>query len=202
MGKQENYNFNIKHNKISLFLTRFLFGNNMDYLRKSGYIDSFIKDKNINEELLNLKDEDRSLFLLFKNNKLKIDDIIEIIRNISHTYLDIRYFYELIDNYVMIVIDYPSKYIKDYDNIINGKYSKLSEKFKNTFPETEDVLNEKKIRIGKRHTIYYHIFNKTEWLQNYWKTKLNLIELDDNLELWTKPLEEDLVFNIKNYIKN
>ena len=202
MDKQENFNFNnLKHNKISLFLTRFLFNENMEMLRKTGFIDSFTKDKNTDLSIFNL-DESKKLFLLFKSKKLGLFDIINIIKELVSIEIHVLCKYDLFDDYQMVVIDFPKEFNSDYDNIVDGKYSKLSSKFKASFPETEDVFNEKKVRIGKRHTIYYHIFNKTEWLQNYWKTKLNLIELDDKLELWTKPLEQDLVFDIKNYIKN
>lgn len=198
MDKQENCNFgNLKHNKISLFLTRFLFNGNMEMLRKSGFVDSFIDDNSID---LSDITSSKKLFLLFNNKKLTITEIADITKELITTEAFITYKYDLINDYQMIVLDFPEEFYRDYDNIVKGKYSKLSEKFKIAFPETEDVLNEKKVRIGKRYTIYYHIFNKTEWLQNYWKSKLNLVELDNNLELWTKPSDEDLIFNIKNYI--
>lgn len=202
MEKQENFNPEfIKHNKISLFLSRFIFNGNMDLLRKSGFIDSYIKDKNVGEDLLLVDSNTRLLFLLFKNNKLKMSEIIQIIRDLNIINVNIRYSYELINNYFMIVVDFPKKFNEDYDNVVKGRYSKLSEEFKEGFPQTEDVLNENKARMGKRYTIYHHIFERTEWIQEYWKKRLGLMELDENLELWGRPLEIDMEFDIKQLIK-
>lgn len=203
MAKQENFNFeSVKHNKISLFLSRFIFNGNMDILRKSGFIDSYIKDKNIDQDLLLVDSNTRLLFLLFKNNKMKMSEIIEIIKELSVININIRYSYELINNYFMIVVDFPKEFNQDYDNVIKGRYSKLSEDFKKAFPQTEDVVSENKVRMGKRYTIYHHIFERTEWLQNFWMQKLGLIELDYNLELWGRPLEADLEFDIEELFKS
>lgn len=188
-----------KFNKITVFLTKFVFGENLELLKKLGYVDGYIKDPLI-IELEGLKDY-KYLFLLFKNKKMSANQVAKIIKDLTMVKSDILFSYEIIDDYFMILLDFPNEYREDYLNIINGSYSKLSEKFKNKFPSTVDVKNEQGKRIGKEYTLYHQIFNKTEWLKNFWRERLNLVELDDSLELWQKPDERDLTFNIKQIIK-
>lgn len=190
-----------KFNKTTVFLTKFIFGNNFDMLKKTGFIDSYTSEPEI-MKILTLNENQRFLFLLFKNNKLKTEEMKQIVSDLAIVPVQIVFSYELINDYSMIVIDFPEKYTKDYDHVVNGMYSKLSEEFKEKFPITRDVFNDKKVRIGKEYTIYYHIFNKTEWLKDFWMERLNLIELDDKLELWEKPNESDLVFDIKKISNN
>jgi hypothetical protein len=109
--------------------------------------------------------------------------------------------YEIIEDYFVIVLDFPHGYGEDYDNILKGSYSKLSEGFKEKFPSTVEVRNEDGKRVGREWTLYYHIFNKTEWLYDFWCKRLNMAELDENLELWQKPEEKDLILNLKQLLK-
>lgn len=184
-------------NKTTTFLTKFLFQENLDILKKVGFIDSYTSDPSI-MEILTLGKDQRFLFILFKNKKLTLEDLKKVVNDLSKLPIQTVFAYELINDYAMVVIDFPEKYIKDYDNLVEGKYSKLSFDFKDTFPMTIDVFNENKQRIGKEYTIYYHIFNKTDWLKNFWMERFALMELDDKLELWEKPNSKDLNFNIKN----
>lgn len=194
MEKQE------KFNKITVFLTKFIFGDNFDILRKVGFVDSYSSDPSI-MNILTLSENQRLLFLLFKNKKMNLEQIDKVVKDLAIVPVDTVFSYELVNDYAMIVIDFPEKYTTDYDNIVNGKYSKLTDSFKDKFPVSREVFNSKKERIGKEYTIYYHIFNKTDWLKNFWMERLNLIELDEKLELWQKPDEDDLIFNLKNIIK-
>lgn len=206
MEKQENSkDIHEKFNKISAFLTKFIFKENFDSLKKAGFIDSFISDPEITKIMneIDIKDIEnrRFLFLLFNNKKLNKDDVTKIVNTLG-THERHIYSYDLINDYFMVVIEFPQEFVKDYDLILQGKYSKLSEEFKKSFPETKPVFNSSNIKIGLEYTIYYHIFNKTEWLNNFWLKKLNLVELDKNLELWEKPKENDIIFNINKLIKD
>ncbi len=190
-------------NKTTTFLTKFLFQDNLDMMKKVGFIDSYISDPSIDSsifEILNPKGDQRFLFILFKNKKLTTKDLSKIVTDLSKIPITPIFTYELVNDYVMIVVEFPGKYIKDYDNITQGRYSKLSIEYKDSFPATRDVFNENKQRVGKEYTIYHHIFNKTDWIKNFWMEKLGLMELDEKLELWEKPNEKDLVFNINNII--
>lgn len=194
MEKQENSNE--KYNKTTTFLTKFLFNENFDTLKSTGFVDSYAEDPEIMKVLTLAKDQ-RVLFLLFKNKKLKLEELKKIVKSLAKYDIKIIFSYELINDYCMIIVNFPEEFNKDYDNVLEGHYSKLSTEFKKGFPETKDVFNDKKVRIGKQNTIYFHIFNKTEWLQDFWKKRLNLIELAEGLELWEKPNESDLVFDNK-----
>lgn len=191
MEKQDRFNI------ISIFLTKFIFRNNFDTLKKAGFINSYISDPDITDIVASDK---KLLFLLFNNKKLKIRDIEDIVKSLAYLKINLIFSYELINNYMMIIIEFPDEYSREYDLIIQGRYSKLSDEFKKAFPETKSVYNSEHIRIGLENTLYYHIFNKTDWIKEFWLKKLDLIELDKGLELWEKPNEEDIIFD-KNKMK-
>jgi hypothetical protein len=188
-----------KFNKTTIFLTKFLFGPNLDVLKNAGFVDSYVKDPDI-LNMITLSPKQRLLFLLFKTKKMTTNQLRKIVEELSTENIGIVFSYELVNNYSMIVIDFPERLVDDYDRVVVGAYSKLTEGYKSGFPPTRDVFNDKKQRVGAEWTIYTHIFNKTQWLQNFWMEKLGLSELDPTLELWSKPTETDLIFNKKNII--
>ena len=189
-----------KFNKITTFLGKFIFGQNFDMLKKVGLIDCYTSDPQI-MEILQLNENQRFLFILFKNKKLNLEEIKKVVTALSTVPVDVVFSYELVNDYSMVVLDFPVEFVPDYDHIVNGKYSKLSDQFKVVFPETREVFNEKKQRLGKEYTLYYHIFNKTEWLKNFWMERLGLVELDEKLELWSPPTQkEDLIFDVNNIL--
>ena len=208
MEKQVNSNTAIEHkfNKTTVFLTKFIFGDNFDMMKKIGFIDTYISDPEI-DKMFNIDGDQkifdknqRVLFLLFKNKKLPAKDIKKIVTDLALVPIYIYFSYELINDYSMIVIDFPEKYIPDYDHFINGMYSKFSQSFKDKFPVARDVFNAKNIKIGKEYTLYHHVFNKTEWLKNFWMERLGLMELDEKLELWEKADNKDLIFDVSKII--
>lgn len=189
-----------RYNKVTVFLTKFMFGDKFEMLRKLGFVDSYTQDPQI-MNILTLGQNQRLLFLLFKNKKLGVSDIKRVILELASVPIQVVFSYELINDYLMIVIDFPESFTQDYDHIVKGKFSKLSQPFRDQFPVSVDVVNEKGYRVGREYTLYYHIFNKTEWLKNFWMERLGLCELDDKLELWHSPDEKDLVFNLKTLMK-
>ena len=203
MEKQVHSNtegiYQTRFNKITVFLTKFIFSSNLTILKGLGYIDGFVRDEIISN-LEGLEDH-KYLFLLFKNKKMSAKQVERIVKGLTLIKAEVLISYELVDDYFMVVLDFPNKYVEDYNNILEGRYSKLSEEFQNKFPSIVDVKNEDGKKLGKEYTLYHHIFNKTDWLKNFWCEKLNLVELDESLELWQKPDKRDLVFDIKNYIK-
>lgn len=189
-----------KYNRTTVFLSRFIFSNNFDVLKKAGFVDSYTSDPEV-MKILTLGENQRLLFLLFKNKKISTKNLRSVVISLAAIPTRIVFSYELVNDYCMIVIDFPEEFIKDYDYVTVGKYSKLSNEFKNKFPITRDVLNSQGQRIGREYSIYYHIFNKTEWLKNFWMERLGLIELDDALELWQAPDNKDLVFDVNSIIQ-
>jgi hypothetical protein len=200
LSNQERFtNLQDKFNKVSIFLTKFIFQGNFEILRKSGYQDGFISDPDI-MNILQLTERQRLVFLLFKNKKLTLEDLKKITTSLAIVPVDIVFSYELVNDYSMIVVEFPERFVDDFDRIIDGKYSKLSDSFKDRFDMTREVLDSKGQRKGKEYTLYYHIFNKTQWLKDFWMERLGLCELDEKLELWERPDDRDKIFNIKNII--
>jgi len=188
-----------KFNKTTVFLTKFIFGDNFDFLKKIGFVDSYTADPEI-MKIIVPGETQRLLFLLFRNKKLNNNELKQAVTSLFDIPVGIVFAYELVNDYSMIVIDFPEKYIKDYDYVVKGLYSKLSDEFKNKFPIARDVFNSNNVRVGREYTLYYHIFNKTDWLKNFWCERLGLIELDKKLELWESPGETDLIFNVNKII--
>jgi hypothetical protein len=188
-----------KFNKITVFLTKFIFGDNFEFFKKIGYVDSYVSDPEISNTIT-LGENQRLLFILFKNKKLGAQDIKKVIQELMEIPVQVVFSYELVNDYFMVVIDFPEQFTIDFDFIVKGQYSKLSKEFMKRFPSAIDVVNEQGQRVGKEYTLYYHIFNKTQWLKDFWIRKLDLFELDDRLELWGKPDNRDLVFD-KNILK-
>lgn len=188
-----------KYNITTLFLTKFIFGNNFELLKKIGLVDTYTQDPSI-MEMITLNEKQRLLFILFKNKKMSHEEMKKIVLELVEIPVSAVFSYELVNEHCIVVLDFPDLFIEDYDNVLQGKYSKLSNRFKSKFPSTIEVTEDKKV-IGKEYTIYYHIFNKTQWLKDRWMDRLGLMELSDNLELWRIPEEKDLIFNIENIIK-
>lgn len=206
MEKQANFKtdqeiYQEKFNKTTAFLGKFIFSEkeNFEMLKKVGFMDCYISDPEI-MDIITLNNSQKLLFLLFKNKKLNLEDIRKMVTSLATIPVSIVFSYELVNDYSMVVIEFPESFNSDYENVIEGKYSKLSEDFKSKFPVAQELLNSKKQVVGKEYTIYYHIFNKTDWLKEFWMKRLNLFELDDRLELWGQPDQKDLVFDINNIL--
>lgn len=185
-------------NKITVFLGRFVFNTSLDTIKKTGLINCYCKDEQYSD-LISKETKQELLYVLFKNKKLSKEQIEKILISVSNSKLKVLHSYELIEDHFMIVLEFPKNFTEDYHNLVEGKYSKLSKEFKKAFPETKPLYNKEGKEIAKEYTLYYHIYNKTKWLKNFWMERLGLAEISENLELWSKPSEEDLVFNIKNY---
>lgn len=188
-----------KFNKTTVFLTKFIFQDSFDMIKKSGYVDAYISDPEI-MNILQLTERQRFLFLLFRNKKLNLEDLKRITTSLAAIPVEIVFSYELVNDYSMIVIEFPERFVDDFDHVVKGNYSKLSQSFKDRFPTTKEALNTKGQVMGKEYTLYYHIFNKTQWLKDFWMERLGLCELDPKLELWEIPNETDLTFNIQNIL--
>lgn len=83
-------------------------------------------------------------------------------------------------------------FIEDYHLILNGMYSKTSDKYKKLFPETRMITEEGKIK--KVYTLFYHVFNRTEFWKNRLKVELGYPKesnLFDEIDLYNIPRKED-----------
>lgn len=114
-------------------------------------------------------------------------------------------------NKIVYVYKIPSNYRQDYFLFLKGKYSEFSSNYKSNFPiiVLRKDNNGKYIKDGKEYirdkTEFYHIFNRTEELKNFWKKKLNYNEetdLFEDLELYEKPDTRKEMLLIEKYREN
>lgn len=192
-------NFQGKFNRITTFLGKPIFQENFDIIKKAGFVNAYTSDPEI-MELLTLSSNQRFLFLLFKNKKMNLEELKKIVSTLAQIPVEVVFAYELVNDYSMIVVEYPDKYLYDYDHVVKGEYSKLSQSFKDKFPMTKDINSPNGVWMAKEYTLYHHIFNKTEWLKNFWLERLGLQDLSEKMEYWTQPDQEDLIFQIKSII--
>lgn len=103
--------------------------------------------------------------------------------------------YDCGDHQVVLVYRFPGEYLKEYENFKQGRYSKFSKKYISAhFPMTR-----KEIKNGTSKTVstvFAGIFNKEQWLKEYWEKKLGVDILPD--EYWSKPSKEK---EILRYVK-
>jgi len=139
---------------------------------------------------------DESVYLLFKTE----EDIEILIKEIEDKN-KVQEVYD-IGEYTMVVVKFPDKYSKDFKLFKEGKFSKFSKSYINTyFPFKKPTEWDSKGKVIKEeYTLFYHIFNKTDWLKDWWTKRLGYedmkeFELD---ELWNKPHDKEEVFRYKN----
>jgi hypothetical protein len=129
--------------------------------------------------------------LLFKPiniNKFRrfLDDEYERTKTIIEDYN-----YE--DGFVVVVYKLDTSFIKDFDLIKEGKYSKTSLPFQALFPKVVTLIKNGSSR--EEISLQYRIFNKTQDLVQYWEDKFG-IEFDNKQEIWDGFREEDEILDI------
>lgn len=165
-----------------------------EFLHENDFINAYLGD--LDKEDFH---EENAIFLLFKPKSLK---------NFA-TFLDIEYQnnkqiiddYDHEDGYVVIVYLLDEQWDKDFKLIKQGKYSKVSEDFKELFPEQVQILN-KKDKPWKR-SLQWMIFDKDPKLIQYIE---NIIDSDmistNDLEVWPCFNEKNEVLDIDKIIEN
>jgi hypothetical protein len=157
----------------------------------NGYINGYIKDGKRDVQYEN------AVYLLFKPKSLdKFKEFLDEEYERTKQIID-DYDYE--DGYVVIVYQLDKKFKKDFDLIKQGKYSKTSKEFQNTFPKVIKI--QKGNRIYDQISTQYRIFNKTQDLKEYWEEKLD-IEFDDSMEFWQGFVEENEILNLDKLKEN
>ena len=166
----------IKKNITSIFIVPTL-GFPKDSLKSNGFINGYIKDEGKDTEYEN------SIYLLFKPENL--DRFREFLDNEYERTKAIIEDYDYEDGFVVVVYQLDKKYEKDYEFVKQGKYSKTSKAFQNTFPKSIKILRE---GLHKDEmSLQTRIFKKTEDLLEFWEEKLglNLKEVfGDDYEVW------------------
>lgn len=167
-------------------------GLDADKLINAGFINAYYRDDghDVNYE--------NSLYLLFKApNADKIDDIIGYIDNSCK----IEEVYD-IEEYTIIVIKFPNQWINEFNYFKEGKYSKFSNLYINSFfPFKKAKEWDSKGKVTKEeYTLFYHIFNRTDWLKDWWTKRLGYKDMKEFEleEWWNKPHDKEEVFRYKN----
>ena len=159
-------------------------------LNGNGYINGYIKDarrevqyENCVYVLFKPKDMDRFKMFLdeeYDRTKQVIDD------------------YDYEEGYVVVVYELDEKWEKDFAIIRQGKYSKVSNEFKDIFQKTVKI-----VKNGLRRdevSLQHRIFRKSNDLKEYWEEHLG-IEFTDDMEVWQGWIEEKEIMNIDEIIK-
>lgn len=164
-----------------------------EIISSNGFINAYLNDDNHNYY-------QNSLYLLFKPNEGNaFEELINYIES-KHKIIEI---YDIDKGYTVLIVKFPSKYLKEYKHFKVGHYSKFSKTYITTyFPFEKTIEWDSKGKPSKKEfTLYYHIFNKTDWLRDWWAKRLGYEDPKEfeSDELWAIPDEskEVLRFNIK-----
>lgn len=152
------------------------FGIGRERLLSNGFLGAYLGDVNKTDVHY-----DRGIYMLFKPENIpEFEDFLYEERERGANIVE-DYDYE--DGYVVLIYVLEEEFLGDYKYFLEGKYSKFSKKFKETFPRTIIVADE----YGEREeiTTQQRVFNKDESVKEYWEETLG-IELGDS-ELWSKP---------------
>lgn len=165
-----------------------------DALKDNGFINGYVKDGSREVQYENC------IYLLFQPTDLdKFREFLDSEYERTKSLID-DYDYE--KGYVVIVYQLDSKFVKDFDLIKTGKYSKTSTAFQALFPK---VIKIKKNGLHKDEiSLQYRVFNRTEDLIKFWEEKLG-VEFEDDQEVWHGFQEENEVLNIeklKEYVQS
>jgi hypothetical protein len=145
-------------------------------LLENGFLNAYLDD-DMNE----LKYNKLVIYLLFKPND--VDIFKSFLDNEYERTNKIIEDYDYTGGFIVVVYKLDDKYKKDFDLIIEGKYSKTSKEFQNLFPK---VIKIKKNGLHRDElSLQYRVFNKTNDLVEYWQDKLGLSEWSDDYEVWT-----------------
>lgn len=175
----------------TLFLVPIL-GINEGYLRRFGFVNGYLTDVNHETEYENC------IYLVFKPANLKEFELFvkaEKKRMGGFLLED----YDCGFNYVVLVYKIPDPFIADYKLFKEGKYSKFSAECIKLFPETVMRTDEDGFeRVD--HSLYFHVFNRSQALRGYWEEKLGT-ELSEDAEFMSIPNMKKEAFDIHKYIK-
>lgn len=162
-----------------------------EMLGLNGYINSYLNDDK--HETYHKE----AVYMLFKTDRgQEFDEFIDYVET-KHKVLEV---YDIERGYTVLVIKFPTEYIKDFRLFKEGKYSKFSKAYIESFFPFKKVVawDHEGKPCKEEYTLFYHIFHKTDWLKDWWAKRLayDPAEFGDK-ELWSKPEDskEFLRFN-------
>lgn len=178
----------LKRNVSTLFLLSPI-GINFEELDYKGFVDAYIKD---------LEKEDMYdkyyILLLFKLEEDQSDIFKELSEN--------KYFVEDYDydGYVVLVYVFPEEFQEDYDHIVKGEYSKVSDEFRKMFPKR--VLHiPKKGKSFFQNSFPHKLINRFDYLLGD-LSRFFGTEITPNMEFWKAFDFEKETLNISKIKEN
>ena len=144
-----------------------------DALRNNGFLNAYVKDARKEDQY------NESIYLLFKPEDLdKFREFLDGQYEKTKSIID-DYDYE--DGYVVVVYEINPRLKNDVELIKQGKYSQTSKKFQEIFPK---VVKIRKNGLSRDEiSLQFRVFNKTEYLVQFWEDKLG-VELPEDVEVW------------------
>lgn len=159
-------------------------GLDKNILDKFGFVNAYIGDKGWVVDYA----KSNPVYLLFEHElDEEFDDFInELSKN--KLYIDD---YDAGFKQVMVVFRFPTEWKKEYKLFKVGKYSEFNRKYVDEFfPMTRKEVKEGVVKTVA--TVFSGIFNKEEWLKEYWERKLGTEILPS--EYWSIPEDKKEVF--------
>lgn len=178
----------IKKNITSIFMVPTL-KVPKDALKSNGFINAYIKDARREDHY------EGCIYLLFKPENLDkfrefLDAEYERTKNVIEDY-------DYEDGYVVVVYQLNDKYVKDFNLVREGRYSKTSTEFQKLFPRTVKIVKDGYAK--DEISLQYRIFKKNEELINFWEEKLGIDlaqVVGDDFEVWEGWDEQKEILNL------
>lgn len=161
-------------------------GHTRQRLLQFGFVAAFLDD--VNHEV----HYEEAVYLLFKP-----EDIGAFQKFLEEEYRKpglIVEDYDYRGGYIVTVYKIDERYLPEYQLFLQGKYSKFSPEYISLFP-TEIVAELPSGAKVVKHSLHYHIFNRTREIREYWERKIGE-KISDNMELWSSPDMDKEVLDI------
>lgn len=157
-------------------------------LDRHGFINSYMFNQ---EEAL---EYESALHLLFMPpDMVDFNDFLEEERERRAVILDEH---DYPGGYILLSYELPKRFKRDYQLIMEGRFSETSAAYKNAIPA---VVKAKENNIIKSQTSLQHmVFNKDVELRHSWEKMLD-VTLHEDQELWSKPVIDKETFKISIY---
>lgn len=196
-----------KHNCSTLFLL-YPLGLERRKLIEFGFRSAYISDTGKDT------DYENPVFLLFKPEDITMFQAFvdsEYVRVNPHTEtFDLREDYDQDKGYVVLLYQFPDEFKEDYEKFLEGKYSKFSAKFKETYPKMikikqasgliRDVISTQYKIIHNTKKIREEVAERNELdIKEELEKRLG-VTFSNDMEVWQMPGEKDIL-KIEEIIK-
>lgn len=94
--------------------------------------------------------------------------------------------YDYDGGYVVVVYLFPDKFLREYKHWEKGEFSLFRQSYIKLFPTEVTTKGNLTTPATRAKSIYYHIFNRTSELKEYWED-VTQEEIEEDMELWSSP---------------